>query len=87
MAAPVGASRPDYNSDEEVYNTARAVDEASGLVFDADGNQVIAGEADSRKVRLRFAAAGAACWICCLNQARAAHVGSLGACRLSRCRL
>ena len=52
MAAAVGASRPGYNSDEEVYNTARAVDEAGGLVFDADGNQVIVGEADSRKVRL-----------------------------------
>ncbi len=50
MVAAVGASRPDYNSDEEVYNTARAVDEAGGLVFDADGHQVIAGEADSRKV-------------------------------------
>ena len=50
MAATAGAARPDYNSDEEVYNTARAVDEAGGLTFDADGIQVIAGEAENGKV-------------------------------------
>ena len=54
MAAS-GAGRVDYNSDEEVYDMARAVDEAGGLVFDADGNQVIAGDADNRKV----------CRLCC----------------------
>ena len=48
--AASGVERPDYNSDEEVYNTARAVDEAGGVLYDADGNQVIAGNADNRKV-------------------------------------
>ena len=56
MTSAAGAGRPDYNSDEEVYETARAVDEAGGLAFDADGNQVIAGEADSRKVSLTIGA-------------------------------
>ena len=30
-----------YNSDDEVYRTASAVDAADGIVYDSDGNQIL----------------------------------------------